>query len=172
MTQKTKHRWQMSLRRYLIHGYKSANYSDYFGITQANFKLWIETQFVNGMNWDNYGTVWDFDHIIPVCYFDFTDKDDLILCWNFLNIQATRIPNNKNKSSRLDVPFFIEYFGRLASVTDYQIAERLCYKCCAISEQMRETHNLNKSLAFLKKTNDDWETFYNFLDFRRNITLS
>ena len=30
-----------------------------------NFKLYLESQFQNDMNWDNHGLIWEVDHIIP-----------------------------------------------------------------------------------------------------------
>lgn len=39
-----------------------------FGCDVKTYKTIIESKFLNGMNWDNYGTVWQIDHIIPLAY--------------------------------------------------------------------------------------------------------
>lgn len=38
------------------------------GLNYEEFKLYIEKQFTDGMNWENYGSFgWHIDHIIPLC---------------------------------------------------------------------------------------------------------
>jgi len=38
------------------------------GCTAGEFKAHMEAQFTGRMSWNNYGTLWDVDHIIPVQY--------------------------------------------------------------------------------------------------------
>ena len=60
-----------SLKR---NGYtKNSRTHDILGITFDEFKTYIESQWEEWMNWDNYGKYngeerygWDFDHIIPI----------------------------------------------------------------------------------------------------------
>lgn len=40
---------------------------EYLGCTIEEFRLHIESQFKEGMNWDNHGE-WHIDHIIPIKY--------------------------------------------------------------------------------------------------------
>ena len=81
-----KRKWQIALRRYIIAGFKCFNYAPYFGIDAANFRKWIEIQFDKDTNWENFSKAWQFDHIVPVAYFNLKDEVDLKLCWNFINI--------------------------------------------------------------------------------------
>lgn len=66
-----------SFNRVLKYGNrKNSNTVDILGCTIEEFKQHIESQFLNWMNWDNYGDVcgnqseyncsWDLDHIIPL----------------------------------------------------------------------------------------------------------
>ena len=45
-------------------------YAPYFGLDIENIRKWFEYQFTNELNWENFGKKWQFDHIIPVTYFD------------------------------------------------------------------------------------------------------
>jgi hypothetical protein len=37
-----------------------------YEIKKEPLKSLFESKFIDGMNWDNYGTYWEIDHIIPV----------------------------------------------------------------------------------------------------------
>lgn len=48
-------------------GYKKSNKTqDILGCSFIEFKEHIQSQFTEEMNWDNHGTYWDIDHIIPI----------------------------------------------------------------------------------------------------------
>jgi len=49
------------------------------GYSALELKEYIENNFLPQMNWDNYGTEWHIDHIIPVSIFD-NDTDVSIVC--------------------------------------------------------------------------------------------
>lgn len=83
-----KRKWQIALRRYVLEQKWSAAYAPYFGIDTRRFREWIELQFEGGQTWENFSSRWQFDHIVPVAYFDFTEDAELRLCWNFTNIRV------------------------------------------------------------------------------------
>src|SRR6188474_3101936 len=80
-----KRKWQVALRRYVLDKNLSPAYAWYFGLSIDQFRNWIEIQFTEGLSWENFGSAWQFDHVIPVAYFDFSLEEDLLLCWNFIN---------------------------------------------------------------------------------------
>lgn len=45
---------------------KSKKTSEILGCTFEEFKIHIENQFDENMNWDNHGTYWQYDHIKPI----------------------------------------------------------------------------------------------------------
>jgi hypothetical protein len=50
----------------------------------------IETQFTEGMTWDNYGTgkaKWSIDHIVPLSMVDLTNEESFIKVNNYLNLR-------------------------------------------------------------------------------------
>ena len=65
-----KRKWQIALRRYVLEKNKSSQYARYFGLPIYMFRNWIELQFDESLNWDNFSTAWQFDHIVPIALFD------------------------------------------------------------------------------------------------------
>jgi hypothetical protein len=116
-----KRKWQIALRRYVIEQKPVAFYPPYFGLDIINFRKWIELQFDEDTNWGNFSVTWQFDHIVPVAYFDFTNDVDLRLCWNFINIRLEKISLNKNRGHRIDVLASKAYFKKLHRETRYPI---------------------------------------------------
>lgn len=94
---KEKRKWQIALRRYILQGYGSYIYAPYFGIDAPNFRKWIEIQLDETFSWESFPSKWQFDHIIPIVYFDLNDQEDLKLCWNFTNIHVKKGDISKKK---------------------------------------------------------------------------
>lgn len=127
-----KRKWQLALRRYVLEKNISVTYAFYFGLDIEQFRKWIEIQFTEGLYWENFGSAWQFDHIVPVAYFDFSIEDDLILCWNFINIRVERIEHNKNKGNRIDVIAVKPYFEALYNKTGYSLCLKMINKISKI----------------------------------------
>lgn len=123
-----KRRWQIALRRYLLEKNPSVAYAPYFGLDIENFRKWIEMQFTKELSWETFGTLWQFDHIIPVTYFDFANDLELRLCWNFTNIRVEKIQNNKDRGNRVDVLMAKDYFKDLHDSTGYKVCQELLKK--------------------------------------------
>ena len=123
-----KRKWQLALRRYIIEKKAAEAYAPYFGLDVNGFRQWIELQFIDGLNWDNFASSWQFDHIVPVTYFDFSNPGDLYLCWNFINIRVEKIELNKNRGNRIDVLAVKPYFQSLYKKTNYSFCEKMLTK--------------------------------------------
>jgi len=70
--------------------------------TLDNFVKHLSESFYKEIIFDNYGTVWHLDHIIPCDWFDLTDINQLKACTHYTNLQALLINDNCVKSNRLD----------------------------------------------------------------------
>jgi hypothetical protein len=114
-----KRKWQIAFRRYVLEKTPCTFYAPYFGLDIENLRKWFEVQFEKGVAWDDFGKKWQFDHIIPVTYFDFSDEADLKMCWNFTNIRVELFPRNKDRGNRLDVLAAKGYFEELYRKTFY-----------------------------------------------------
>ena len=47
---------------------KSKRSIEYLGCDIETYKKYLEDQFVDEMSWENYGSVWEIDHIVPIKY--------------------------------------------------------------------------------------------------------
>lgn len=79
---------------------KSAKTLDLIGCSAEQFKEWIEAQFESWMNWDNYGTGWEIDHIKPCSAFDLAHTGDQRACFNFSNCQPLSLGVNRSKRDK------------------------------------------------------------------------
>lgn len=59
----------------------------------------LESQFAEGMSWDNYGE-WHVDHIKPCATFNFTDKEQARECFHYSNLQPLWADENQRKSAK------------------------------------------------------------------------
>jgi hypothetical protein len=120
-----KRKWQINLRRYVIEKSPCPAYAPYFGLDIENIRKWFEYQFNNGLSWENFAISWQFDHIIPVTYFDHSAEEELRLCWNFTNLRVEPFQLNKNRGNRLDVLGARLYFDELYLKSGYSVAKAL-----------------------------------------------
>lgn len=123
-----KRKWQVNLRRYVIDQSPCPNYAPYFGLDIQKMRKWFEMQFPTETSWGDFGSKWQFDHIIPVTYFDFTDESELKLCWNFINLRVELFQRNKDRGNRVDVLAAKAYFEELYKKTFYRPCLRLLEK--------------------------------------------
>jgi hypothetical protein len=78
---------------------KTNSTMNYIGCNIQYLREWIEYNFTKDMNWDNYGSYWSIDHIIPVCKFDLTNEDEKLKCWNWSNLVPVTIKYNSSKKN-------------------------------------------------------------------------
>jgi len=72
---------------------------NYIGCNIQYLREWFEYNFNSEMNWENYGSFWSIDHIIPVCKFDLTIEDEKLKCWNWSNLMPVTIKYNSSKKN-------------------------------------------------------------------------
>lgn len=80
-------------RRFSI---KSKKTIEILGCTFEYFRNHIEKQFNESMNWDNYGSYWEFDHIIQLA--TALNEDDLLRLNHYTNFQPLEIDKNRSKN--------------------------------------------------------------------------
>lgn len=79
---------------------KSNSVFKYLGCSTNEFKIHIEQQFDENMNWGNYGSYWEVDHINPIENYNFDNENEIYECWNYINLQPLTI--NKNRTKRYE----------------------------------------------------------------------
>jgi hypothetical protein len=64
-------------------------------------KDYLESLWLEGMNWENYGFYgWHIDHIIPVSSFNLSDEKELEKCFHYSNLQPLWAKDNLAKGSK------------------------------------------------------------------------
>ena len=73
------------------------------GYTGQELYRHLESQFTDGMSWDNIGE-WHIDHIRPVVSFNFdsTEHPDFKKCWALNNLQPLWAADNMSKGDKWD----------------------------------------------------------------------
>ena len=94
-----------NLRRRIIHALHGRNKSEstrkLLGCPVGFFKLHLEKQFKPGMTWENYGSVWEVDHIMPCSRFDMSDPLQQHLCFHYTNTQPLFAEENRYKHNKI-----------------------------------------------------------------------
>jgi len=79
---------------------KSARTIELLGCSIEFFRNYLEAQFKEGMNWNNYGHKgWVVDHILPCASFDLSKPEEQLKCFNYKNLQPLWESENLHKSN-------------------------------------------------------------------------
>jgi hypothetical protein len=158
-----KKKWQIALRRYVLEQKWSAAYAPYFGLDIQHFREWIGLQFGEGLNWDNFSERWQFDHVVPVAYFDFGSEDDLRLCWNFTNIRVQALDSHHTGSPRVDILGARTFFKDLFDQTGYPVCKAMWEKLATL--EAAQLGNVGGRTAFLAKNRSYLDAISGFSDY-------
>jgi hypothetical protein len=85
------HKLSLTLRNRLNdalkNNYKSSSALVLLDCSLEYLKLYLEKQFLPEMTWENYGLIWEIDHIKPCFIYDLTDPKQQQECFNYKNLQ-------------------------------------------------------------------------------------
>ncbi len=84
--------------RHALREDKSQKSIEYLGCSIQEFKEHIESQFQEGMTWDNYGE-WHIDHIVPIMY-ETPTMEEVVERLHYLNTQPLWAEENMSKGNR------------------------------------------------------------------------
>ena len=76
---------------------KAANTMELIGCTVPELMAHLETQFTEGMTWENQGD-WHIDHIRPCASFDLTVPEQQRQCFHWSNLQPLWANDNLAKA--------------------------------------------------------------------------
>lgn len=98
LSQNSRNRLYCVLKGYL----KSDKTFNLIGCSKEELKLHLESQFKEGMTWENYGVYgWHVDHITPCASFDLTDPEQQKQCFHYTNLQPLWAKENLSKGSKI-----------------------------------------------------------------------
>lgn len=100
-------RLKKNLTRILTHNIVKDNPTImYIGTEMRFIKSWIEYNMTDEMIWENYGSYWDIDHVIPIDLFDLSNNEEVNICFNWKNLMPYSKIKNIKKSNKL-IPYAI-----------------------------------------------------------------
>jgi len=83
-------------------GTKLERYTTLLGCSIEICRKHLESQFREGMSWENYGKYgWHIDHIKPCASFDLSDLDQQRECFNYKNLQPLWASENLSKGCKI-----------------------------------------------------------------------
>jgi hypothetical protein len=87
---------------------KQNHSNEYLGCSFGFLKSYIESLWVEGMNWGNWGRYvedgppkWHIDHIIPVTYFDLSKEEEAKKCFHYSNLRPIWADDNISKLDKI-----------------------------------------------------------------------
>ena len=107
-TSKTRHRDNLydsmgqAIRR-ALRGYKfRRRWESLVDFDIDTLKSHLEKQFTSEMTWENYGSYWHVDHMIPKSWFTYKEFSDeeFKKCWSLDNLQPLEAKENIKKGNR------------------------------------------------------------------------
>lgn len=88
-------------RHAIIKGKKLAPNKELWGESITFIRSHIQDQFHSDMTWDNYGELWELDHILPCAAFDMNDLEEQKICFNWQNLQPLIRKDNNRKKDKI-----------------------------------------------------------------------
>lgn len=71
-----------------------------FGGTRDVIRTHLQSKFRDDMSWDNYGSLWEVDHVISVSYYKMDNKADVLECFHYSNTQPLMCSENRSKYNK------------------------------------------------------------------------
>jgi hypothetical protein len=96
-----KHILRARIQKALVLGCKRTSSTKLLGCNIEEYKQYLESKFIEGMNWGNYGRKgWHIDHIKPCILFDMSDPKQQKQCFHYANLQPLWWKDNLKKYSK------------------------------------------------------------------------
>lgn len=89
----------------------------YLGEDVDIIKKWFEFCFSYEFTWNNHGSVWHIDHVIPVSRFNLQTEDNVITCFNWKNLSPLLAKENLTKSNNIVLTQIQEHIEKLREFT-------------------------------------------------------
>lgn len=87
-----------------VRGKYSSGIKHLLGCSWGQLRAHLEAKFRDGMTWENYGTFWHIDHIVPCAAYDHKKPQQVRQCWHFSNLRPLLAIENLKKGSKIEAP--------------------------------------------------------------------
>lgn len=82
---------------------KSETTLDIISISLVKFLEWLKMNFTSDMTFENYGSYWHLDHVVPCAWFNMTNPSELKMCFHWTNMRPLQVRKNLTKSDTCDL---------------------------------------------------------------------
>lgn len=89
-----------SIIKQIKQGYTTDDFHDYVGNVKI-IQEWLQFCMTDKMTWENHGSYWHIDHVIPLYHFDFTQNDQIYLGFNWKNLMPINKEENLKKNRNI-----------------------------------------------------------------------
>jgi len=83
-----------------IKGDREMRTEEYIGCSFNDAMIRLQSQFKSGMKWDNHGTKWTIDHVVPLSAFDLTNANDRRMANHISNLRPMLRLDNIRKGAK------------------------------------------------------------------------
>ena len=66
------------------------------------FRRWIIHQIYGNMTIENYGSVWQINHCVPIASFNLLNENDMKRCFNWVNLRPMFSTENNSKKAKIN----------------------------------------------------------------------
>jgi len=94
-----RNRVRMALKRQNVA--KFHNTFELIDCSPLYMKQWLEYQFNSDMTWNNYGSYWEIDHVLPCAFFDLSKRKEQLTCFNWRNCRPCKKIENNLKNDKI-----------------------------------------------------------------------
>ena len=76
-------------------------------------KKWLEFNFTENMSFENYGSYWHVDHVIPCALFNLEHEEEIRNCFRWTNLQPLEAHENMSKSDNINKKEVISHYKKV-----------------------------------------------------------
>ena len=110
---KIRHTIESRIRIALKRNTKSNKSTKLLGTTILYYKKYLENQFTDEMSWDNYGDVWEIDHIIPISWYNLSLQSHQLRAFHYTNTKPMLSDENRTKGARTCNPTITQWLDEV-----------------------------------------------------------
>lgn len=125
---------------------QETSYKDLIGCDPPTLKLWLQFQFDNNMSWNNIGSYWHVDHVLPINRFDFSKEMDKRVCFHWTNLQPLEKNNNRSKYNHIQLHHYLNQIVTIhrfiqSTKSNYSGYQSINESRCWLREKLRYGKN-------------------------------
>lgn len=96
-----------------LHCNKKYKFCELLGCTIDFYIKWIEFTMTKEMSWENYGSYWQIDHVMPIDYYDLTKEINQKKAFMWINTRAMKSSDNLQKKNKIVPKLILAHYEQV-----------------------------------------------------------